>query len=167
MRGDVFVCCLIWLWNMELFQSTHEVHQKISSIIMVPFCLDAVCCFCVYSFFSSFFFDNSMVTTGEGGFEPWMSQLETLGGAYQLSYKTPTASASIVNTVVRIILVLGLGTSIKYFAPSLPRCCGSISLCLLIIRICKQVYKQKTMDLQLQIHFVVYINISKHDGHGF
>ena len=78
-----------------------------------------------------------MVTTGEGGFEPWMFSLETLGGANQLSYKTPTTSASIVNTVVRIILVLGLGTSIKYFAPSLSRCCGSISLCLLIIRICK------------------------------
>lgn len=82
-----------------------------------------------------------MVTTlegggGGGGYEPWMSPLGILGGANQLSYKTPAASASIVKTVVRIILVLGLGTSIKYFAPSLPRC-GSISLWLLIIRICK------------------------------
>lgn len=28
------------------------------------------------------------------------------------------ASASIVNSMVRIILVLGLGTGVKYFAPS-------------------------------------------------
>ena len=91
MWGIYFVCCMIWLWHMELLWCTHEVHQKIISISMLPFCIDAMC----------------------------------------------ASSTSIVNTVVRIILVLGIVTGIKYFVLSLPSCCGSISPCLLITWICK------------------------------
>lgn len=50
-----------------------------------------------------FFFDDSMVTMGVERFEPWISLLETLGDANQLSYPRLVANlAFITKTQLRI-----------------------------------------------------------------
>ena len=63
-----------------------EMHNRVSAFFKIYFS------FYEYtlikkSFYEYIYLDNSIITTGEGGFEPQISSVETSGGANQLSYK--------------------------------------------------------------------------------